>query len=119
MLTRIMFLKFLNDLGRRIENGEQGKELVEWLNGLPAVQDVLAEQFAARPINEQNLSEWKQGGCPDWLRRQETRSLASKLTDQSDDLDEAADGQAISDCLAGLLGVELARVATALLENQT
>jgi hypothetical protein len=49
-------------LAGRIDNGEQGKDLVEWLNGLPAVQEVLEEQFAARPISEQNLSEWKQGG---------------------------------------------------------
>ncbi len=82
-----------DDLGRRIENGEQGKDVVEWLNGLPAVQDVLKEHFGGRPINEQNLSEWKQGGHPEWLRQEETRSLAGKLAEQSDDLDEAAHGQ--------------------------
>jgi hypothetical protein len=85
-----------DDLGPRIENGEQGKELVEWLNGLPAVQDVLKEQFGGHPVNEQNLSEWMQGGYPEWLRQQETRSLVSKLAEQSDDFDEAADGQEVS-----------------------
>lgn len=30
-----------DDLGRRIEDGEQGKELVKWLNGLPRVKEVL------------------------------------------------------------------------------
>jgi hypothetical protein len=80
-----------DELARRVDNGEQGKDLVEWLNGLPAVQDVLKEQFAARAINEQNLSEWRQGGCPEWLRQEETRSLVSRLTEHSDDLDEAAD----------------------------
>ena len=108
-----------DDLARRIDNGEQGKDLVEWLNGLPAVQDVLNEQFAARPISEQNLSEWKQGGYPEWLRQEETRSLVNKLTEQSDDLDEAADGQEISDRLAGFLAAELARLATTLLEKET
>ncbi len=108
-----------DQLARRIDNGEQGKDLVEWLNGLPAVQEVLDEQFAARPINEQNLSEWKQGGYPEWLRQEETRSLVSKLTEQSDDLDDAADGQEISDCLAGFLAAELARLATTFLEKET
>jgi hypothetical protein len=108
-----------DDLGRRIENGEQGKELVEWLNALPGVQDVLKEQFGGRPVNEQNLSEWKQGGYPEWLRQEEIRSLVSKLAEQSDDLDDAADGQEISDCFAGVLGAELARLATTLLEKET
>jgi hypothetical protein len=108
-----------DELASRIDNGEQGKDLVEWLNGLPAVQDMLKDQFGGRPVNEQNLSEWKQGGYPEWLRQQETRSLVSKLTEQSDDLDEAADGQEISDCLAGSLAAELARLATTLLEKET
>ena len=88
-------------------------------NGLPAVQNVLKEQFGGRLVNEQNLSEWKQGGHPEWLRHQETRSLASKLAEQSDDLDEAAHGQKISDCLAGALAAELARLAITLLEKET
>jgi hypothetical protein len=80
-------------LGRRIDNGEQDKDLVEWLNSLPEVQDVLKDQFGGRPVHEQNLSEWKQGGHQEWLRLEETPSLASKLAEQSDDLDEAARGQ--------------------------
>jgi len=82
-----------DDPGRRIENGEQGRALVEWLNGLPAVRDVLKDQFGGPPVNEQNLSEWKQGGRLEWLRREEARSLVRQLAEQSDDLDEAADGQ--------------------------
>ena len=82
-------------LAGRIDNGEQGKDLVEWLNGLPAVQDVLKDQIGGRPVNAQNLSECKQGGHPEWLRQQEIRSLVSKLAEQSDDFDEAADGQEI------------------------
>jgi hypothetical protein len=34
--------------------------LVEWLNGLPAAQAVLAANFGGRAISTQNLSEWKQ-----------------------------------------------------------
>ena len=96
-----------DDLGRRIEDGESGKELVKWLNGLSGVQRVLKEQFGGRAVTEQNLSEWKQGGHPEWLRQEETRSLVSRLTEQSDDLDEAADGQEISDRYASVLAVEL------------
>jgi hypothetical protein len=53
--------KFIrNELGRRIEDGEPGKELVKWLNEQKRVQEMLKEQFGGRPITEQNLSEWKQ-----------------------------------------------------------
>ncbi len=41
-----------DDLGRRIENGEQGKDVVEWLNGLPAVQDVLKEHSNQTESNQ-------------------------------------------------------------------
>jgi hypothetical protein len=40
-------------LGRRIEDGEPGTEIVKWLNGLPGVLDVLQEQFDGHPITEQ------------------------------------------------------------------
>jgi hypothetical protein len=33
------------ELGRRIEDGYSGRELVDWLNGLPDVQAVLREKF--------------------------------------------------------------------------
>jgi hypothetical protein len=113
-------LKYTRDeLGRRIEDGEPGKELVKWLNGLPDVQEILKEQFGGRSITEQNLSEWKQTGHPEWLRHEEARLLASRLTEQSDDLNEAADGQEISDRFASVLAVELTRLATALLEKET
>jgi hypothetical protein len=108
-----------DDLGRRIEDGEQGKELVKWLNGLSGVQRVLKEQFGERAVTEQNLSEWKQNGHPEWLRQEETRSLVSKLTEQSDDLDEAADGMEISDCYASVLSVEFVALTKKLLEEKT
>ena len=108
-----------DELGHRIEDGEQGKELVKWLNGLPGVQRVLKEQFGGRAVTEQNLSEWKQTGHPEWLRQEETRLLVSKLTEQSDDLDEAADGMEISDRYASVLSVELIRQATTRLEKET
>ena len=108
-----------DELGRRLEDGEPGKELVKWLNGETRVQEILKEQFGGRPITEQNLSEWKQTGHPEWSRHEETRLFASKLTEQSDDLDEAADGMEISDRYASVLAVELIRQAMTRLEKET
>ena len=108
-----------DDLGRRIEDGEPGKELVKWLNGEPRVQEIVKKQFGGRAVTEQNLSEWKQGGHLEWLRHEETRSLVTRLTEQSDDLDEAADGMEISDRLDSILAAELASLAEKLLEEVT
>jgi DNA primase len=108
-----------DELGHRIEDGEQGKELVKWLNCEPDVLEVLQEQFGGRAITEQNLSEWKQTGHPEWLRQEEIRSLVSQLTERAEDLGEASDGQEISDLFASLLAAELTQLAAALLEKET
>jgi hypothetical protein len=108
-----------DDLGHRIEDGEPGRESVKWLNGEPRVQEILKKQFGGRAVTEQNLSEWKQGGHLEWLRQEETRLLAARLTEQSDDLDEASDGQEISDRFASVLAVEITRLAMTLLEKET
>jgi hypothetical protein len=110
---------FRDEIGRRIEDGEPGKDIVKWLNEHSRVQEILKEQFGGRPITEQNLSEWKQTGHPEWLRREEARLLVTRLTEQSDDLEEATDGHEISDRFASVLTAELARLGMTLLEKET
>lgn len=110
-------------LNRRLEDGEQGKELLAWLSALPEVKAVLAGQFGDRPITEQNLSEWRQGGYQDWLRHQESCEQVRRMAEEADDLeavaDEVAGEVAVSDRLAPILAAELARTAKALLEEDT
>ncbi|MGB7748602.1 MAG: type IIL restriction-modification enzyme MmeI [Verrucomicrobiia bacterium] len=108
-----------DELGHRIEDGEQGKELVKWLNGLSGVQRVLKEQFGERPITEQNLSEWKQTGHPEWLRHQKACEKLRWLTERTDDLENEADGMEISDRLGSILAAELASLVEKLLEENT
>src|ERR1700704_1614598 len=67
------------ELNRRLDEGEQGKKLVVWLNGLPEVQAIVAAEFGGKPIREQNLSEWKQGGYRDWVAQQEAMEVADRL----------------------------------------
>ena len=112
-----------DDLGRRIEDGELGKELVKWLNHLPDVKRVLKEYFGGRPITEQNLSEWKQGGHRDWLRHQESRCFVQHLHEKAGELkayyedDEWFTEVDTSEDLAVVLAAELARLTEALLET--
>jgi hypothetical protein len=58
------------ELNRRLDDGERGKPLVTWLNGLPAVRIILEREFDGKPIREQNLSDWRKGGYRDWLAEQ-------------------------------------------------
>ena len=78
------------ELSRRLSDGEPGKELVKWLNGLPEVRRVVAAEYGGRAIREQNLSEWKQGGYEDWLRQQEALELVRNLAAEAGDLQVAA-----------------------------
>jgi hypothetical protein len=58
-----------DELNRRLENGEQGQKLLHWLNKQPEAKAVLAEDFGGRPLNAQNLTEWKQGGLREWRQQ--------------------------------------------------
>lgn len=105
-------------LGERIENGESGQKLVEWLNSLNIVKETLKEHFDGRPITEQNISDWRRNGHQLWLRHQETKRFAASITEQSEDLDEAADGHELSDRFATVLATEIARLGQSLLEQE-
>ncbi len=102
--------KVRDELNVRLQDGEVGRSLVEWLNGLPAARAVLKEKFGGRPISEQNLSEWKQGGYEDWVRQQEDGAYASMLAERSGDLEAEAGETRLEERLAALMAVALARL---------
>ncbi len=98
------------ELNRRLADGEMGKRLVEWLNGLPEVRTVMAAEFGGRAINEQNLSEWKQGGFAEWDRQQEARAWARKLAEESEELEAESGAVPLADRLAAPLALALGRL---------
>jgi hypothetical protein len=98
------------ELNVRLQNGEVGTLLVEWLNGLPAAQAVLKAKFDGRAINPQNLSEWKQGGYEDWVRHQENCAYAAILAEMSGDLEEEAGKIRLEERLVAPLVMALARL---------
>jgi len=104
-------------LNRRMDDGEPGPQLLAWLNGCPDVQEVLDRDFGGRPVNEQNLSEWRQGGLRDWQRQQEACEHVHRLTDRAVALDEASEKVRITDRLASVFAVELFKVLEQLLEK--
>jgi hypothetical protein len=57
-------------LNQRLRDGVGGLAVLDWLNGLPEVQEIIQEDFGGVPISKQNLSEWRAGGYREWLRHE-------------------------------------------------
>ena len=76
-------LEIRDQLNTRLADGEPGNRLVEWLNSNPAVMKVMEEQFDGRPINENNLSEWRTGGYEEWLTLRSFLDEARILSENS------------------------------------
>lgn len=82
-----------DELNRRLDNGEQGVQLVNWLNGVPEVREVLRKEFDGRPINEVNLTDWKNGGFLDWQAQQEALALMQELKSNSEEFAKVMPGE--------------------------
>jgi hypothetical protein len=106
-----------DQLNRRLEDGQYGPKLLEWLNSLPEVQSALDGSFGSRPVTEKILSDWKQGGYEDWLRRHEKCEMVRNLAEEAWDLDTAAGGATVNDRLCRVLSAELAALAPLLLSE--
>jgi hypothetical protein len=96
-----------DQLNRRLQDGEKGRRLVEWLNALPEVQSVLKAEFDGRSISGQNLSKWKLDGYREWLTQQEILGDTRQLSANARELTDATDGK-LADHLATVLAARYA-----------
>jgi hypothetical protein len=95
------------ELNRRMDDGEPGSVVLPWLEGSPAVKQVMARHFGAAAVTKQNLSQWRQGGFAEW---QAQRDLVGKTRELSNDAGELAgmvDGD-ITDRLATVVAAHYA-----------
>jgi hypothetical protein len=74
-------------LNYRLQNGEPGTPILDWLNQKPIVKKTLLKWFNGQPINKQNLSDWRHGGYRDWLRHQSRQQTIQRLAEQGTQLD--------------------------------
>jgi hypothetical protein len=95
-------------LNHRLENGWRGVRLVKWLNELPAVKEVIREEFHGRPIRAQNLSDWRQGGYADWLKHQDSREGMRWAIERAEQLEEGSGDEDFCEHLARIVTVEVA-----------
>jgi hypothetical protein len=96
------------ELNRRLENGQAERTILPWLNALPSVQTVLAAQFGASPVSQQNLSNWRGGGYQDWLKNREHTALVRELADNAEDIAPGSGGPVIARNLSTVLLANLA-----------
>lgn len=62
------------ELNRRLQQGERGAPLANWLNGLPETQAALARDLGRRKVTLRHLARWEKGGFRDWQAKQDTES---------------------------------------------
>jgi len=108
-------LDIREQLNRRLQDGEIGKDLVVWLNSVPEVQAVLKAEFGDRPVNEPNLSDWRTGGYEDWLVHLDTMQQVNQLVANAKELGGASNtplSELLATCLAARYAVELSRLTT-------
>ena len=68
-----------DQLNQRLEEGEDGKTLLPWLNSLPEVQVILKAEFDGLAISQQNLSEHKRHRFLDWQARQQAQQCLPEI----------------------------------------
>ena len=97
-----------DELNLRMNNGEDGPELLQWLNSLPEVQEGLKASFGGAPITKQNLCEWRQGGFREWQRHEEWTRQAYELHHYTTEMEQVLDTPLLAGDLATLLAVRYA-----------
>jgi hypothetical protein len=80
------------EVNLRLYNGNKSKDILAWLNGLPAVKKILAAQFAGVPINVRNLCNWRQIGYWRWFNEQQNVGSMENLGKYAAGLAKAAGG---------------------------
>jgi hypothetical protein len=103
-------------VNQRLEQGEPGRSLAAWLNSLPEVQALLAAEFAAKPIRQQNLSTWRHHGYHAWLCQKQSQALVQQLIAEDNELQPPGTPR-LSDRMAGWITVRFLVAARTLSEN--
>jgi hypothetical protein len=109
-------LAIRTELNRRLDDGARGPQLLAWLNTQAEVLEVLDQLWGEQPINAQNLTEWRQGGYQDWIRRREKVENLKVLSEFALKLGKAGGGN-IADGGAAIAGGRILTLLEELAED--
>ena len=96
-------------LNRRLMDGQSGPEILQWVNELPQCRQMLAQKFGGRPIDDNNLYEWRHGGYEEWLYHEDRRDSLRSQFEHIAKLDAAGDASKVAEQLGALVAAELSR----------
>jgi hypothetical protein len=104
-------------VNRRLQDGENGRDLLAWLNSVDEVKTVLAQGFEGHEITDSNLSDWRLGGYRDWEAQQFALAETQRLVSEGMELDKVGD-KVLADKLAAWLLGRYAVATRRLIENE-
>jgi hypothetical protein len=96
-----------SQLNRRLESGEPDAPILAWLQSLPEAQAMTDASPDAHPVNQDDLSAWKQTGCGDNGPLAGAIQIAQSLAAHVAELRQAVPVP-LGDQLALCLGTDLA-----------
>jgi hypothetical protein len=102
----------------RLQNGENGQDIIAWLNANDEATAVLAQHFGGQQINDTNLSQWRQGGYRDWEMMQAALDETHRVVSEGQELDKVGE-KALADRLAVWLVGRYIVVTRKLIENES
>ena len=90
------------EVNQRLLDGQKGPKILAWLNADERVLKILDELWGEEPVSSQNLSEWRQGGYQDWIKRRDQIEQTKSLSTYALQLAQASGGN-ISDGAAAIM----------------
>jgi hypothetical protein len=93
-----------DQVNHRLESGENGRDIIAWLNSSKDVAAVLSSEFNGAPINDENLSHWRQGGFRDWQMQQSALAEARRIISEGGELDQIGEKTLADKLAVWLLG---------------
>jgi hypothetical protein len=104
-------------INQRLQNGENGRDVIAWLNANDEVKVALASDFGGHEINDENLSAWRHGGYRDWEMQQAVVDETHRIMTEGLELEKIGE-KALTDRLAVWLVGRYIVVTRKLMENE-
>jgi len=107
------------EVNRRLHDGQNGREICDWLNAHPRVLEILDERWNEQPVSPQNLSEWRNGGFQIWLKSRERGEHLRTLAEWAADFTERVSPAALAKGAQAIAAGQLLEVLESADEAQT